>query len=49
MMVPLLIGENPLQIEPLWTKLYNQFRDPGQAGVIIQAISGIDIAHNIVN
>ncbi len=44
MMVPLLIGENPLQIEPLWTKLYNQFRDPGQAGVIIQAISGIDIA-----
>ena len=44
MMKPLLLGENPLNIEPLWLKLYNQFRDPGQAGVIIQAISGIDIA-----
>lgn len=44
MMTPLLIGENPLNIEPLWTKLYNAYRDPGQAGVIIQAISGIDIA-----
>ncbi len=44
MMAPLLIGENPLHIEPLWTRLYNQFRDPGQAGVIVQAISGIDIA-----
>ena len=44
MMKPLLLGESPLNIDPLWLKLYNQFRDSGQAGGIIQAISGIDIA-----
>ena len=44
MMQSLIVGENPLHIESIWLKLYNQFRDPGQAGVIIQAISGIDIA-----
>ncbi|MEH6445049.1 MAG: mandelate racemase/muconate lactonizing enzyme family protein [Oceanospirillaceae bacterium] len=44
MMTPLLIGKSALDIEPIWLELYNQFRDQGQRGVTIAAISGIDIA-----
>ncbi|ARE42079.1 L-alanine-DL-glutamate epimerase and related enzymes of enolase superfamily [Rhodovulum sp. P5] len=43
-MAPLLIGRDPLQIEPIWTHLYNQFRDQGQRGLTVTAQSGIDIA-----
>ncbi len=43
-MTPLLLGRDPLEIEPIWLELYNQFRDQGQRGLIITAISGIDIA-----
>ncbi|MEH6633071.1 MAG: mandelate racemase/muconate lactonizing enzyme family protein [Halopseudomonas aestusnigri] len=43
-MVSLLIGRNPLDIEPIWLELYNQFRDQGQRGPIHTALSGIDIA-----
>ncbi len=43
-MTPHLIGENALDIEPIWLKLYNVFRDQGQRGATINAISGIDIA-----
>ncbi len=41
---PLLIGEDPENIEMLWHKLYYQYQDHGQKGVLIQAMSGIDIA-----
>lgn len=41
---PLLIGENPLDTERLWFKLYNQSRDFGRKGAVMAAISGIDIA-----
>lgn len=44
MMKPLLLGKNALDIEPIWLELYNQFRDQGQRGTTITAISGIDIA-----
>lgn len=40
----LLIGKNPLDIEQHWLTLYNQFRDQGQRGAIITALSGIDVA-----
>ncbi|MBT3144884.1 mandelate racemase/muconate lactonizing enzyme family protein [Neptunomonas phycophila] len=43
-MAPSLVGKNPLDIERHWLMLYNQFRDQGQRGAIINAISGLDIA-----
>jgi len=41
---PWLIGENPLENEKLWARLYNALRDQGQRGLAITALSGIDIA-----
>ena len=41
---PLLIGENPLDTERLWFKLYNHSRDFGRKGAVMAAISGIDMA-----
>ncbi|GAB3119647.1 mandelate racemase/muconate lactonizing enzyme family protein [Novispirillum itersonii] len=43
-MAPLLIGGSPLEIERHWLTLYNQFRDQGQRGVTMTALSGLDIA-----
>jgi D-galactarolactone cycloisomerase len=43
-MSPLLLGRSALDIEPIWLELYNQFRDQGQRGATVNAISGIDIA-----
>ncbi len=40
----LIIGRDPLEIEPIWLHLYNQFRDQGQRGLALTAQSGIDIA-----
>lgn len=40
----LIIGRSPLEIEPIWLELYNQYRDQGQRGPIHTALSGIDIA-----
>ena len=39
-----LAGKDPLAIDALWLHLYNKFRDYGQKGLVINAISGIDIA-----
>ncbi len=41
---PLIIGEDPINKEYIWHKVYNLFRDSGQKGMPIQALSGIDIA-----
>jgi D-galactarolactone cycloisomerase len=41
---PLLIGEDPLRTDFLWQKIYSALRDHGQKGVVIEALSGIDIA-----
>jgi D-galactarolactone cycloisomerase len=41
---PLLIGQDPLATERIWQTLYNQFRDQGQKGLTVTAISGVDIA-----
>src|SRR3954468_15619929 len=39
-----LIGEDPLRTDLIWRKVYAQLRDHGQKGVVIQGLSGIDIA-----
>ncbi len=41
---PLLIGQDALATELIWQTLYNQFRDQGQKGLAITALSGVDIA-----
>jgi D-arabinonate dehydratase len=41
---PILIGEDPLLIEGLWQKMFARTRQFGRRGIVINAISGIDIA-----
>jgi D-galactarolactone cycloisomerase len=41
---PWLIGEDPLRTDPLWQMIYARLRDHGQKGVVIQGLSGVDIA-----
>lgn len=39
-----LIGKDPFDTQVIWETLYNKFRDNGQKGVTVQALSAIDIA-----
>ena len=41
---PTLIGQDPLRTEAIWQDTYARLRDHGQKGVVIQGMSGIDIA-----
>ena len=41
---PRLVGRDPIAGEAIWEELYNGWRDHGQRGVAIQALSAIDIA-----
>ncbi|MFT5195165.1 MAG: D-galactarolactone cycloisomerase [Candidatus Promineifilaceae bacterium] len=41
---PHLIGRDPLQISVIWDHLYNWTKDYGQKGLVISALSAIDIA-----
>lgn len=41
---PLLIGRDPTATEAIWQHLYNSFRDQGQKGLVVSALSGVDIA-----
>lgn len=41
---PHLIGQDGFAIDRIWQHLYNQFRDQGQKGLAITALSGVDIA-----
>jgi L-alanine-DL-glutamate epimerase-like enolase superfamily enzyme len=41
---PLLLGEDPLEIERLWNKMYRAIRWHGLRGVSIHAMAGIDMA-----
>jgi D-galactarolactone cycloisomerase len=43
-LAPFLIGQDALRTEWIWQEIYARFRDHGQKGSIIQALSGIDIA-----
>lgn len=42
--VPLLVGRDAFDVEVLWEELYNRTRPYGQAGAVINALSGVDIA-----
>jgi D-galactarolactone cycloisomerase len=39
-----LVGQDPLRTESIWPALYNKFRDQGQKGLVVTALSGVDIA-----
>ncbi len=41
---PLLLGADALATDLIWETLYDRFRDQGQKGVPISALSGVDIA-----
>jgi L-alanine-DL-glutamate epimerase-like enolase superfamily enzyme len=43
-LAPLLVGEDPLMIEGLWQRMFARTRQYGRRGVVMQAMSGIDIA-----
>src|SRR5712664_475047 len=43
-LAPLLVGEDPLLIEGLWQKMFARTRQYGRRGIVMNAISGIDIA-----
>jgi L-rhamnonate dehydratase len=43
----LLVGENPLEVERLWYRMYRGSIYYGRRGVAIQAISAIDIANSV--
>lgn len=40
----MLIGENPLEVQDLWWKMYRGLTYIGRRGVALHAISGVDIA-----
>ncbi len=42
-LVPLMIGENPLQVGRLWNKMYDNDRGLRKKGIPVYAISAIDI------
>lgn len=39
-----LIGADSMATDLIWQTLYNKFRDQGQKGLVVTAISGVDIA-----
>jgi L-alanine-DL-glutamate epimerase-like enolase superfamily enzyme len=41
---PLLLKEDPLRIEYLWQKMFYRSRQHGRRGIVMHAISGIDMA-----
>jgi D-galactarolactone cycloisomerase len=43
-MAPHLVGKDALATEQHWAHLYNHFRDQGQKGLVVTALSGVDIA-----
>jgi D-galactarolactone cycloisomerase len=43
-LAPLLLGQDAMAREAIWQALYNRLRDHGQRGIVVEAISAIDIA-----
>ncbi|MHB1315952.1 MAG: mandelate racemase/muconate lactonizing enzyme family protein [Christensenellales bacterium] len=41
---PMIIGEDPTMIERVWKRMFDRTRKHGRGGVLMSAISGIDIA-----
>lgn len=40
----LALGQDPMQVEPLWSRLYQGSYYYGRRGAVVQAISGVDLA-----
>jgi len=43
-LAPMLVGEDPLMIEGLWQRMFARTRQYGRRGIVMQGMSGIDIA-----
>ena len=43
-LAPLVIGEDPLQVEAIWSKMHLRALDYARRGVLVAALSAIDIA-----
>ena len=41
---PMVLGDDPMDRDVVWHKVYNLLRDHGQKGMPLQALSGVDIA-----
>ncbi len=41
---PMILGDDPMDRDVIWHKVYNLMRDHGQKGMPLQALSGVDIA-----
>jgi len=41
---PMILGDDPLDRDVIWHKVYNLLRDHGQKGMPMQSLSGVDIA-----
>lgn len=41
---PMILGDDPMNRDVIWHKVYNLLRDHGQKGMPMQALSGVDIA-----
>ncbi|NKB29511.1 MAG: mandelate racemase/muconate lactonizing enzyme family protein [Rhodobacteraceae bacterium] len=41
---PMVLGDDPMDRDVIWHKVYNLLRDHGQKGMSMQALSGVDIA-----
>jgi D-galactarolactone cycloisomerase len=41
---PMIVGQDPLDRDVIWHKVYNLLRDHGQKGMPLQSLSGVDIA-----
>ena len=43
-LAPIVVGEDPTKIEYLWKKVFDRTRQHGRGGLIMAAMSGIDVA-----
>ncbi|MGB0505064.1 MAG: mandelate racemase/muconate lactonizing enzyme family protein [Pikeienuella sp.] len=41
---PMVLGDDPMDRDVIWHKVYNLMRDHGQKGMPMQSLSGVDIA-----
>lgn len=41
---PMILGDDPIDRDVIWHKVYNLLRDHGQKGMPLQSLSGVDIA-----
>lgn len=41
---PFVIGQNPLEIETIWSNMYRRTLDYSRSGILVSAISAIDVA-----